>query len=163
MRKNGYRLFGLINPVDILLAAALAALVYFALQFAAPQEVSARAGDSLIRYTIELKGKREGFHERIEIGTALYDNVRDFLIGTIVDVKPLPYYEEAFDIEACIIREAPVAGLENIYILVEASAQINDGSTSIGQYEIAVGRDVFVRNNRIAGKGFVTSIVKIGE
>ena len=160
LNKLTRRIIGPINIIDLLLVALIALLVYAAMQFSAPESVSAKPGDVTIQYTIELKEKPEGFHSKIETGVTLYDNVKGYAAGRIVDAYAVPYREPAFDEESGIIRSAPVDGLETVYIVVEASAQISETLTSIGLYDIAVGKEVFVKTKRFAGKGFITGITR---
>jgi hypothetical protein len=153
-----YRLFGFINPFDVLIFAGIIALVYGASVFSAPRQVTAREGTPLIRYTIELSEKEEGFHKKIEPGAVVFDSLRGQEIGRVINAYALPYREDAPDMETGIFRRAPVAGMEFTYIEVEAHAQISDSAISIGQYDIAVNKEVFVRSKRFAGQGYITAI-----
>jgi len=167
------KLFGLIHVADILWAVLIVVLVFGAMQFSAPQEVSARAGDVTVRYTIELGDRRnaagerrlawEGFHENVHVGETLFDAQMGFVIGTVVDVYARPFYVDAFDENSGAIRRARVDGLEYVYIVVEARAQISDYETLIGSHPIAVGRDIMVRNKHFASEGFVITIEEISR
>ena len=147
--------------IDLFLVAAAVFFMMAALKFSAPETVSAKPGDIVIRCTIELKEKQVGFHKKVEMGVTLYDNVKGYIVGKIIDVYALPYREPAFDEDTGIIRSAPIDGLESVYIVVETTAQISETTTSIGQYDIAVGKEVFVKTKRFAGKGFVTDITRM--
>ena len=94
-------------------------------------------------------------------GAELFDSVRGFMIGVVVDAYPLPYREDVADITHGIIRRTPVEGMEFTYIVVEATAQITDYATSIGQFEIAVNKEVTVKSKAFAGKGYITAIEKL--
>jgi hypothetical protein len=133
-------------------------LVWFASVFSAPRQVAARSGDPLVRYTIELGEKEAGFHTNIEPGAVVLDSLKGYDIGRVVQAYALPYREDAPDEEAGIFRRAVVEGLEFTYIEVEAVAQVSDYATSIGQYDIAVNKEVYVRSKRFAGKGYITAI-----
>ena len=171
MRVKKFKLFGLIHPADILWAVILVVLVFGAIQFTAPQEVSARPGDVQIRYTIELGDRRndagerrlsrEGFHEKIQTGYTLLDAQRGLPIGTIVNVYALPFQVDSFDEEGGVIRRATVEGLEYVRIVVEARAQISDYETLIGQFPVAVGREAVIRSKHFAGEGFIIAIEEI--
>ena len=160
-----YRLFGFINPVDILIVAGVAIFLVWAIRvFSAPQTASARRDDVIIRYVVELKEKEEGFFEKANafLGASLFDSTQGFEIGTIVGAYSLPYLEDAPDAEAGIIRRAPVPGLEFSYIIVETPAQITEYATQVGQYEVLVNREIFVRSRAFAGQGYIVSIEVIG-
>jgi hypothetical protein len=156
MRK--YRLFGLINPFDVLVVIGIVALVWFASVFSAPKQINARDGDPFLRYTIELGEKEDGFHKKIEPGAIVFDSLKGYDIGRVVNAYALPYREDAPDLENGFFRRAPVPGLEFTYIEVETFAQVSDYSTMVGQYDIAVNKEVFVRSKHFAGQGYITSI-----
>jgi hypothetical protein len=153
-----YRLFGVINPFDVLIVIGVIALVWFASVFSAPKQAAARPGDTPVRYTIELSEKEAGFHEKIRPGAAVFDSLRGYDIGRVIRAYALPYREDAADEEAGVFRRAVVEGMEFTYIEVEAYAQISDAAIGIGQYDIAVNKEVFVRSKHFAGQGYITAI-----
>ncbi|MCL2362688.1 MAG: DUF4330 domain-containing protein [Defluviitaleaceae bacterium] len=155
MRK--YRLFGIINPIDVLLVTLVLLLIWGAYLLAQPQTVAAD-GSRLIRYTFELTERPEGFHERIEIGLPAYCGVNGWRVGTIVDVYALPNMNDAPDERAGIIRRVEVEGLEATYIVIEAWAEISDYATNIGNFWVAVNRQVGIRSRDFGGMGFITNI-----
>ncbi len=55
-------------------------------------------------------------------------------------------------------RRAEVDGLEFTYVVVEAPVTVSDYSTNIGEYNIAVNKEVFVRSKAFAGSGYITAI-----
>ena len=161
--KGKFRLFGFINPVDVVIAAGAVIFISWAvLVFSAPQTVTAKPGDVIIRYTVELTEKEAGFHKKINAGAALYDSVKGYAIGTITEVYALPYREDAPDEENGIFRRAPVDGLEFVYIVAEASAQITDAAVTVGQYDIFVNKEVFVKSKTFAGPGYIIAVERIG-
>lgn len=156
--KGKFRLFGWINPVDVLILVGVVALVWGAAVFSAPQKVSAKTGDAILRYTVELGEKEEGFHQKIETGAKLYDSVKGYEIGTIVEVYAMPYLEDAGDEASNIIRRVPVDGLEFVYVVVESPVQPADNAMYIGQYDVMVNKEVFVKSKKFAGKGYITAM-----
>ena len=173
--RNG-KIFGMIHILDITFVAILIAVIFFAVQFAIPREVSARAagwsgtGEVLLRYTIELgerigeDGRRrlapEGFHENIHIGETLFDGLMGQEIGRIIDVYTLPFQIDVFDEDSGIFRRTEVPGLEYVYIVVEARAQVSDYETLIGHFSVGVGRPAFIRSKHFASEGFIIAMEK---
>ena len=155
MRK--YRLFGIINPIDVLLFVAVVLLVWGAYILAQPQTVVAEGG-RLVRFTFELGERRAGFYQEIEIGTPAYYGNQNWLIGTVVGVYSLPFLVDAHDEGAGIIRRVPVEGLEFTYIVIEAWADISDSATSIGDFWVAANRQVPIRSRDFAGVGFIVNL-----
>ena len=168
MKKDKFKLFGIIHLADILMAIVMVALVFGAMQFSAPRQVSARAGDVMIRYTIQFGDVRsqgghrmpiaEGFHKNIQADEPLFDGARGLYVGTIVDIFAKPYYVEAPNEAYGVFSRTRVEGLEFVYVVVEAPAQIGSNFTLIGQNQISVGREIGVRSRDFAGRGFVVSI-----
>ena len=168
-KKNG-KILGFIHIIDILMAILLIALIFGAVQFAIPREVSARTGDVLLRYTIELgervgeDGRRRlspaGFHENIQIGEPIFDGIMGQEIGRIVNVYALPFQVDVFDEESRTFVRAYVDGLEYVYIVVEAHAQVNNYETLIGHFSVGVGRPAFIRSKYFAGEGFIIAVDK---
>ncbi|MDR1664196.1 MAG: DUF4330 domain-containing protein [Clostridiales bacterium] len=157
--KKKYRLFGLISPVDVLIVGCVAAFaLWAALVFSAPRTVSAKEGGVLLRFTVEVKEKPEGFFEGIGTGATLYDTLKGYAIGEIVEVYASPYLEDAPDEAGNRWRRTAVDGLEFTYIVAEAYAQVTDAAISVGQYEIAVNKEVFVNSKDFAGNGYITEI-----
>ena len=155
IKMKKYRLFGIINPIDVLLVAAVVLLVWGATILARPQTVTAD-GARLIRYTFELGTRPAGFYQRIEVGAPAYCSSQNWWVGTVVEVYALPFLTDAPDEAAGIIRRVPVEGLEFTYIVIEAWANVSDSATSIGDFWVAVNRQVPIRSRDFAGVGFIT-------
>jgi len=164
------KLFKILHVADIIWLILIVALVFVAMQFSIPREVSAQTGDPIIRYTIELGDRldgnarrviREGFHENIQVGDPIFNNLTGVRIGTIVDVFASPLQVEAFDEANNIVRRAEVAGLEYVYVVVEAQAQISDYETLIGSFSVSVGREAFVRSRDFAGAGYIVAMERV--
>jgi len=155
MRK--YRLFGIINPVDILLVVAVVLLVWGAYILAQPQAVTADGG-RLVRYTFEIGPRPEGFHQNIGLGAAAYYGNQNWWIGTVVEVYALPFLADAPDEAAGIVRRVPIEGLEFTYIVIEAWGNISDSATTIGDFGVAVNQQVPIRSRDFAGVGFITHL-----
>ncbi|MDR1914764.1 MAG: DUF4330 domain-containing protein [Clostridiales bacterium] len=158
MLDKNYRLFGRISIIDIVLFILLVVFVFSARRFSAPQSVAAAPGDVAIRYTLELQRKLPDYINKIQTDTDIYDNLRGYYIGRIVDVYDEPYLEDVPDHDNEIIRRVPVDGLRTVYVVVEAAAQITEQTTTVGSYEILVGKDVFVRSKDFASSGFVVIV-----
>ena len=155
MRK--YRLFGVINPIDVLLVVAVVLLIWGAYILAQPQTVAAD-GARLVRYTFELGARPAGFYQNIATDVSVYYSNQNWWAGTIVEVYSSPFLADAPDEAANIIRRVPVEGLEFTYIVIEAWANVSDSATSIGDFWIAVNRQVPIRSRDFAGIGFITHI-----
>ena len=155
--EKKYRLFGVINPIDVLLVTAVLMLLWGAYSLAQPQTVVAEGGQ-LIRYTFELRERPVGFYQTIEPGAPVYCGAMGWRIGTVVYTYSLPFVEDVPDERAGIFRRAPVKGMEFTYIVIEAWATISDHATNIGEYWVAANRQTPIRSRDFGGMGFITNI-----
>ena len=157
MRK--YRLFGIINPIDVLLVVLVLLILWGAYLLAQPQTVVAEGGQ-LIRFTFELGERPEGFYATIdtETGVPAYCGANRWRIGTVVYAYSLPFMSDAPDERAGIWRRAEVPGFEFTYIVIEAWANISDHATQVGEYVVAINRQVPIISRDFGGQGFITAI-----
>jgi len=155
--KKKYRLFGVINPIDVLLIIAVLLLLWGAYMLARPQAVVAEGG-TLIRYTFEISERPEGFYQTITPGTPAYCGAMGWRIGTVVYAYAKPFMQDAPDESAGIFRRAEVEGMEFTYIVIEAWANVSDHATHIGQYLVAVNRQVPILSKDFGSMGFITNL-----
>ncbi|MCL2839172.1 MAG: DUF4330 domain-containing protein [Defluviitaleaceae bacterium] len=155
MRK--YRLFGFINPIDVLIVAAIIAIVWGLYVFSMPQQTAA-AGGQVIHYTIEFTNRPEGFHLGIEPGAAVLDSVRGLHIGYVVDVFATQALEDAPDEANGIFRRVPLEGREATHVVIEANANITDYAIQIGQFQLRTNQQIFPRSRDFGGQGIVARI-----
>jgi len=156
MRK--YRLFGVINPVDILIVVAIIALVRFAYIFSTPQPEISEETAQLVRYTIELGNREEGFYRTIEPGAYVFSGARNINIGRVVQAYALDFLRDIPCEATNTIRRVPVEGREFTYIVIETLADVDDYSASVGYFEIAVNMPVYIRSRDFAGGGFIIRV-----
>ncbi len=152
------RLFGKISIVDIGLVLLLVAFASAAVIFSTPQAASAKTSDEKITYVIELYKRKDGFINNVHVGDELFDSVRGVYIGEITDVSESPYMEDVPDFEADVFRRKPIDGWKYVYMTVKADAKISDSTTQVGQYDVLVGRDVYVKTKSFMAGGFIVKI-----
>ena len=155
MRK--YRLYGIINPFDVLIVAVAAALIFGLSLFAPPQHVLADRG-VLIQYEIEIFNMPAGFYREVKSGTMVVDGVRGFGVGNVVRAFPSPFLMDAPDENYNIIRRVSVEGRETTHVVIESWANVTDYAIEIGPFHLRTGMEIPVRNFSFAGEVFVGTI-----
>jgi len=155
MRK--YRLFGFINPIDVLIIAGVVALVWGAYLFSMPQQTAARGGQEIF-FTIEFPDRPEGFYRNIQPGRAVLDSVRSLHIGYVVEAFGLPAMDDVPDEANNIFRRVPVPGRESTHVVVRAWANVSDYATEIGTYQVRVNQPAFIRSHDFAGVGIISRL-----
>ena len=156
--KGRYRIFGRISVLDIALVFLLVVFLVLAQRFSAPQSAAAKPGDKTINYVVEVAKKPADFLDKIEIGADLYDSVRGYHIGKITDAYLGPYRDQTNDDGRGIIARPEVDDLYCVFVAVEAEAQVTEKSTLIGQYEVLVGKDAYIRAKGFVAGGYVVSL-----
>ena len=158
-----YRLFGVINPFDVLIAASVVLIVLGLNMYAAPQHVLADRGVP-VRFVLELQNRPEGFYREIleaGIGTTVVDAVRGFGIGTVEYAFGGEVTIAATDETYRIVRRAVVEDFEVTHIVVSALANITDYAIEIGPFHLRTGMWVSVRSSTFTGTAMV-GIIQIG-
>ena len=161
--KGRIKLFGKISVIDIGLIILLGAVVFFAMRFAAPQNAAVKPGDKKITYVVEVYKKDEGFADKIITGSKLHDSLKGYEIGVITGFSREGYREETDDEAAGIIRFPVIDDLYYYYITVEAQAQVTEKTTMVGQYEVLVGKEVFVKSRGFASTGFIVALAGVRD
>lgn len=153
MKKRGFR----VGVLDILILALLVLGIVFALKFSVPVVAATNQEDNMT-FVVELQRKEEHFAKSVKTDEKLYENLKGIYLGKVVDVKVEPYTTTSPDLKTGTRKETVVAGLFNVYLTVRGKADSNPGSTGINGYEIAVGKEMFVRTKSIASPGYCTEI-----
>ena len=152
MRK--FRLFGVINPFDVLIVVGACVLVYGLSLFAPPPHVLADRG-VMVRFEIKVPDMAEGFYREVIQGTMVIDALRGFGIGTIVGTHSSPFFLDVPDENYNIIRQAPVEGREITHVVLESWANLTDYALEIGPFHLRTGMTIAVRNFSFAAEGVV--------
>ena len=112
-----------------------------------------------IRYTFEMIDNYEGFSDLIHVGDDITDNVKNYYMGKVVDVKSEPYTKLVNDIETGTVKEAVVPNRERDLVTVEANVTESASDLKVnGYYTVKVGLEVAVKGNGYAGRGYILNI-----
>ncbi|MFV0502963.1 MAG: DUF4330 domain-containing protein [Lachnospirales bacterium] len=155
--NNKFKIGGKIAIVDILIVLALCLLMYFLNILSTPESIQADDGIKN-QFTIEIINVKAGMGDTITIGDDLYDSLKNVKIGKIVDSYTEPYMNLTENNETNSYDNVPINGLENIYIVIEANLTTNPNSTSAGNFDVMVGKEVFVKSKSFAGNGYVVKL-----
>ena len=152
MEKKKYK----VNIFDIVVIVIVLAVAVLGYRYLNRESV---AETHKIRYTFELTDNLEGFSENINIGDNITDNVKNYYMGKVVDVKTEPCVKLINDTENGIVREAVVPGRETAIVTVEADVTESNSDLKVnGYYTVKVGLEVAVKGNGYAGRGYILDI-----
>ena len=153
IRKSGIR----IGILDMFIILLVVVGIFAAVKLSVPVSAAGVADDNMT-FVVELQKKEVYFLNHVKKGEILYENLKGAYLGEVIDVEILPYTTVSPDVVAKMQREKPVDGLYNIYITVSANASSAAGVTVINGYEVAVGKEMFIRTKSIASVGYCVEV-----
>ncbi|MCJ7856764.1 DUF4330 domain-containing protein [Lachnospiraceae bacterium NSJ-143] len=145
-----------INVFDIVIVIIILAVAFVGYKYLHREKIGET---KTIRYTFELIDNYEGFSELINVGDDITDNVKNYYMGKVVEVKAEPYKKLVNDTVTGSVKESAVPGRERDIITVEA--EVTEGGSDLkvnGYYTVKVGLEVAVKGNGYAGRGYILDI-----
>ena len=156
LEKSRYKF----NLFDIVVIVVILAVAFLGYKYLNRESV---AETHKIQYTFELTDNPEGFGENIKIGDRITDNVKNYYMGQVVDVKIEPCKKLINDTEIGMVREAVVPGRETAIVTVEADVTESASDLKVnGYYTVKVGLEVAVKGNGYAGRGYILNVDRQG-
>lgn len=112
-----------------------------------------------VTYQLEMIECPEGFAEKIHVGDKLTDNIKNYHMGTVVAVEAEPATKLGDDRVNGAIVERPLPGLETIKLTVEANVTESNSDLKVdGGYVVKAGKEIAVKGNGYAGKGYILTV-----
>ena len=138
-----------INLFDIVLIIIVLAAILVGYKFT-HKEVAVET--KTIRYTFELTDNDEGF-------TDLTDNIKNYYMGRVVDVKKVPYTELVDSQELGKVVETEIPGRETAIVTVEANVTENGPDLKVnGYFTVKGGLEIAVKGPGYAGRGYILTV-----
>lgn len=145
-----------INIFDIVVVIVVAVIAVAGYKYLHREKI---AETKTIRYTFEMVDNYEGFSDLIHVGDDITDNVKNYYMGKVVDVKSEPYTRLINDVETGTVKEAVVPNRERELVTVEANVTESASDLKVnGYYTVKVGLEVAVKGNGYAGRGYILDI-----
>lgn len=159
MGANNKKLFGKINVFDIIIIALIlvVAVAVLGIYYSKQKKVVTKSVKTT--YTLELIDNPLGFAKLVKEGDIIKDSIKNFNMGTIIKVEQTPNTKVLNDLVNETIVENETPDRERVVLTVEAN--VVDNSTDLlvdNQYDIRVGKDVYVKGPRYGGVGYILSI-----
>ena len=112
-----------------------------------------------LTYTLELAECPAGLSEKIEVGTELTDNVKNYPMGIVKNVSVKQSVRLGEDKINAKLVESPIEGYEDVIITVEAQVTESPSEFRIPSgYVVRAGKEVALKGKGFAGKGYILSI-----
>lgn len=153
-----FRLFGRIGVLDILIVLLIIIGIVFAMRFSVNTNAGAASSSQKITYTILLSKKMPGFENNIIAGQKVFDSLKGGEIGVILNYNVKPNLTTYPDLMTGKLVQAEVTGLNDIEVTISADARINTDAVMIGDYDIPVGKEMFIKTKGFASSGFCVKL-----
>ncbi len=148
-----------VNVLDIfiILAVLIAGVIGFKLMNKQDATTVMSNGTKVV-YSVKATSCLPEVEKYIEVGTTAYDSVKNYNIGTIIDAVVEPNQVIAPDLVNGTFVSNERNDMVDVTLKIEANANVSDRVISIGDYELKVGKEAFVRGKGYALSGYVISI-----
>ncbi|MCI1959128.1 MAG: DUF4330 domain-containing protein [Clostridia bacterium] len=152
MEKRRHR----INLFDIVIFAVIIIAAVIGYRYLNREKV---VGTSKLRYTIELRDNPDGFSNNIHIGDDITDNVKNYYMGKVVDVKVEPCKKLIADTVDGAVKESECEGKETDILTLEADVTDDGANYRVnGYYTVKAGLEVAAKGNGYAGRGYILTV-----
>jgi len=158
------KLFGIVNPIDILAVLGVIAVGAVLVWFLFGGGVRADF-DRYVFYTVEVRFADEefGHMENINVGDQLRDTIFGVEIGEVYDIRIENHREWIFNRESERMEYVEMPGLVRVYVTIRSLGFDNGRALEIMSpgYEIRVGRQVHFRGRGYQAHGYVIDLWEV--
>ena len=163
MREKQYRLFGKIGVLDILIVLFLIVAIVTMFNSVANTDVSAATGKEEIRYSVLIAKKDALLEDNLIAGMSVFDSLKGSKIGTLVSYEMVAHKTYKPDLATGKIVVSEVEGLYDYIVVISTPADISESAIAVGNYEVAVGKEMFVKTKTFASQCFCVEITIGGD
>ncbi len=153
------KLFGRFNVFDVVIITLILIVAVGVLGFYYIRKTKVITKGVKTVYTLELIDNPLGFAKLVKEGDNIKDSIKNYNMGTVIKVEKTPNTKMLNDLENDIIIERETPDRERVVLTVEAN--VVDSGTDLlvdNQYDIRVGKDIYVKGPRYGGVGYILSI-----
>ncbi|MBE5821935.1 MAG: DUF4330 family protein [Clostridiales bacterium] len=154
------KLFGKLNIIDLLiiiLVIVVAIIAYAFLKGDTPSLTTSTQNE--YNFTIQIQKSEKNIFDKINIGDKIYDNENNSYLGEVVSKEKNEYRELVDDYKNNKKVYATNDKYININITVKNNLQDKGNNLVTNEeYKVKVGKQVAIRGNNYAGKGYIILI-----
>lgn len=147
-----------INILDIIIALVVIVACVFGYLFINKQDVTVTQNTNKIVYSVKATSCLPAVENYLEEGMTVYDSLKNYNIGNLLEYKVEPNEVFVPDYENGTMKSNIVEEKVDVTLKIEANADITDKLISVGEYDIKVGKEAFVRGKGFAVSGYIVSI-----
>lgn len=159
-KKKGRSLFNVFDIVLIVIAVALAAVIFLSRGSSSALTLEPRS--VTVHYTVEIRELDQDFRDVVAPGDAVMDRIKKYNIGTVESVSYGEAVRSVEDFEAGIKRLAPVPGCLRMDIAITAQATVSDSAITVdGGYDVRVGAEANIATPGFSGTGVIIAVERV--
>lgn len=154
--KRGIR----INIVDILITAAIAGIIALGVLMLANAfgTDAAAKTDVTVEYTIQFRGLKSEFANKVKSGDTVIDAQKRQGLGTVQSVKYSPYILDVYDPETGEMAAAEHPSYITLEITIRASGYISGEMYYVNGIKMGVGAGLSIHTKNFAGTGYISAM-----
>ncbi|MDA3935771.1 MAG: DUF4330 domain-containing protein [Actinomycetota bacterium] len=157
--NDKYRLFGIINPVDLLVLAIVAVLAFVIADVMFGSGDFGDAATETMEIVFVVENVKNFDADSLRIGDVISDKRGGDVIGTLVGMRTEPSKLEGMDASGAVVVGDSTM-LENVYLTIQGEARTTDEGVMFGSVTVRVNRSIDVATPlfEFKGSGQVVSI-----
>lgn len=147
-----------INILDIIVALIVIIACVLGYSFMSNQETVVTPDTTKVVYTVKATSCLPVIKEYLEEGLPVYDSLKNYHIGEILEYKVEPNEVIVPDLENGTMKLNIVEEKVDVTLTIQANADVSEKLITVGDYDIKVGKEAFVRGKGFAMSGYIVSI-----
>lgn len=147
-----------INVLDIFIILIVVIACILGYSFIKKDEVVINDNIQKVVYKIRTNESLPQMYEMIEENTTLYDSLKNYNIGTIISKEYEKTTRYGVNQEERKVVPTIVDDKIDVILTVEANATVTDKKITVGDYELKVGNEAYIRGKGYAAAGYIISI-----
>ncbi len=116
------------------------------------------ANTTKVVYNIKASSCLPEVEKYLEVGSTVYDSLKNYKIGNILEYKVEPNEVLVPDLHSGTVKKNVREDRIDIMLTIEANATESEKLISVGDYELKVGQEAYVRGKGYAFSGYIVSI-----
>ena len=143
--------------VFIILIALVAVIIGYKFINKTDNNISTASTEKVI-YQVRTSETVQEVYDMIEVGTPIYDSQKNFYIGTIKDKTFEKSVRYASNIADGQYVATEIEDYVDIILTIESNAEYSEQNISVGEFEVKVGSNAYLKGKGYALAGYVVSI-----
>ena len=152
------RKFNVVDVVLILLALAACAGVLMLRNRATDAGTGVSRATYPMRYTVEVTRCTLDMEKQMEIGDDVYRSTDNVYLGKLVDLQIIPHTENEYSAAQGAYVRYESEDTHDLYLTIENDGYTTARSFMIGNVEVRIGSEMYVKGKGWARLGYITAI-----